>query len=979
MENSRKKDQASRRTRELSKNNERNVNRLTNSTLSIWYTNADTLHNKKTELYTRITCEDSPDAIIVTEALPKTHGSGIGFPELQMDGYNLYHNDTTQGRGIVIYVRKSLKAWEIPVKSNFEEYLSINIELNNKEKLTICAIYRSPNSSPDNNQNLIELFRVLEKENKTSLLIIGDFNYPGINWNNKEASGSNALYATQMVNTIEEYYWTQHVNKPTRVRGTQRPSILDLIITSVPEMIKDLDYQSPLGRSDHGVLNFKVATGSDASTGQTTKPAFHKADFSRMKNLLDLDWISLLQPHTNDVNKQWDIFVTKFKEAESTCVPKYKPRPRNHTQIDRSTVDLVKQKHRAWTRYMETRDEDKYRNYIKLRNQVRNKTRQLRKKREKEIACNIKTNPKAFWKYINSTTKYKPSIPDLKTSDNTVAATDIEKAECLGTFFASVFVHEDTSNIPLLNTGDINSTLSEVPFTTEKIYKKLSTLKVDKSAGPDEMYPRVLKETAEVIAPVIKTIFDTSFNTGKLPEVWKRGTICAIHKKGPRNVCDNYRPVSLTSIICKTMESIIRDHIMEYLMSNNLISKHQYGFLPKRSTTQQLLKIMDDWSEKLEKDQTIEAVYLDFKKAFDTVPHCRLINKLNSYGITGRLKNWIKAFLTNRTQEVRINSAKSSPSYVSSGVPQGSVLGPVLFVIFINDLPSKLSSQSYLFADDTKIYRTIIQNSYDNDITQKDLIELQKWSNKWLLEFHPSKCKRLHISRNKPDNRIVELYLNDNRNRGARVTIETVHKHTDLGIVVDDRLKFDDHINSIVNKANQMMGIISRMFTNLDKDIFLPLYKTMVRSKLEYGQSVWAPYLLKDIRKLEAVQRRATKKVPGLKEMSYTERLQSLHLPTLSFRRLRGDMIELYKIMHGLYDERVNMKFEQPHSNLRGHKYKLFQERALTTHRQHSFRIRVIKPWNDLPEKVVDAPSLQSFKRQLDKFWKNHPLLYEAE
>jgi hypothetical protein len=426
----------------------------------------------------------------------------------------------------------------------------------------------------------------------------------------------------------------------------------------------------------------------------------------------------------------------------------------------------------------------------------------------------------------------------LVTQEGVVASTDLDKAEILGSFFSSVFVHEDVTNIPNMEGSPVDSFLSQIDFTREKILKKLNNLKINKSAGPDSVYPRILKELSHEITEPLQSIFTTSFRTGKLPDIWKIGNICAIHKKGPRQECNNYRPVSLTSIVSKIMESIIRDELMAYMTTYNLFSDKQYGFLPKRSTVQQLLKIIDKWTEILDEGKVLEGVYMDFQKAFDTVPHGRLLQKLQYYGITGNLQNWIKEFLNGRTQQVVINDKTSSPLPVLSGVPQGSVLGPVLFLIYVNDLPSDIISEIYLFADDAKLFMPLEDDRDHQSRIQYDLIKLQEWSNKWLLRFHPDKCKRLYIHKRQQDSRRQDLFLQkcDPDGNLMQVKLETVHQHKDLGLIVDDRLPFESHISTITSKANQIMGLISRTFKYLEKEVFIPLYKALVRSRLEYGQ-----------------------------------------------------------------------------------------------------------------------------------------------
>jgi hypothetical protein len=287
-------------------------------------------------------------------------------------------------------------------------------------------------------------------------------------------------------------------------------------------------------------------------------------------------------------------------------------------------------------------------------------------------------------------------------------------------------------------------------------------------------------------------------------------------------------------------------------------------------------------------------------------------------------------------------------------------------------------SEVFLFADDTKLLKIGTPPGTDEmDILQQDLNTLQDWSNNWVLKFHPAKCKRLFISRHLPDSRSdpLTLPLPD----GQHIPLETTNEEKDLGIYIDNSLKFDSHIDKTVKKANRNMGIIRRTFQYLNESTFIPLYKAQVRSTLEYGQSVWSPYLIGDIKKIENVQRYATRQVNGLRGLSYPERLKHLNLPSLRFRRLRGDMIEVFKIIQGYYDSSVSLNLKSAPRASRGHTMKLFLERSRLDIRRKCFRHRIVETWNSLPESVISAPSVNYFKNRLDSLWTNHPMRFDPQ
>ena len=310
-----------------------------------------------------------------------------------------------------------------------------------------------------------------------------------------------------------------------------------------------------------------------------------------------------------------------------------------------------------------------------------------------------------------------------------------------------------------------------------------------------------------------------------------------------------------------------------------LLNANQHGFVPKRSCTSQLLMVLEDWTRAIQRNSYSDVIYLDFSKAFDTVPHKRLLHKLLSYGVQGSLFMWITSFLSNRFQHVAVNNSYSDWKPVTSGVPQGSVLGPLLFAIYVNDMPL-LSPVSFLNLLMTQNFILPSPCSpLDIQTLQNDLDLLYNWSIDWLLRFNISKCKAMHIGRFTSDD--YTYFINNQ-------PLPTVELEKDLGVFVDDHLKFHDHTAAVVAKANRILAIISKSFANLDLLMFPILYKVLVRPILEYGNVVWGPFFVTDQIAIEKVQRRATKLVTSIRELPYNERLSTLKLPSLYYRRRRG-------------------------------------------------------------------------------------------
>ena len=419
------------------------------------------------------------------------------------------------------------------------------------------------------------------------------------------------------------------------------------------------------------------------------------------------------------------------------------------------------------------------------------------------------------------------------------------------------------------------------------------------------------------------------------------------------------------------MESFIKDVVMKHLNSENLLSCKQYGFISGRSTTTQLLSYLDKCIETIVTGGVVDTIYFDFAKAFDTVPHRRLLEKLSCYGISGNIINWIKAFLLGRSQVVRVNGEKSEETAVLSDIPQGSVLGLLLFVVYINDLPESVKSNIFLFADDTKILKQITSKEDALDL-QSDIDSLEQWSNKWLLSFHPDKCHVLTLGE-------FHNIMHTQRYKINGQELEHVFVEKDLGVKVDSALRFEEHISEKVKKANTMVGLIRRSFSFLDCELFKKLYTTFVRPHLEYAQSVWSPHLLKQIIILENVQIRATKLVDDLQHLDYPERLKKLNIPTLAYRRLRGDMIELYQHFNKYDRDTITQSFQQKSRISRKHNLQLVWRKAkdgVTGLQTNSFYYRTTRMWNDLPNEVVDAKDLNNFKNKLDVVWEHDPIKF---
>ena len=887
--------------------------------------------------------------------------------EVQLDGYDLYWNLASDhvGRGVGIYTKQTLQTAELPCEF-YREAVWITI-MTQDSPLLVGGLYRSPSMrDPTSNKDMYREIEIKCKNHTGPIVIAGDFNFPKIRWS--EGTGystsitRSASSEEDFLQSIDTCLLHQHVTEATRYRENQMANILDLVFTDEDTEIDYLKSHSPLGNSDHQILDFSVKIRVKTDEQAQYRLDWNKGNYDEIRRSLQgLNWESELE-HLN-TQESWDLYHTSIQDAIKQHIPLKQIRGGKPPWITSKVQRAINNRNSAWKKYKYCRKPENWEVYKEKRNQATTTIRSSKAHHERNIALNMKTNPKAFWRFVKSTTGTRESDSILQKTDGTSAIEDEDKAEVLNQFFSSVFT-EEREELPHA-VQQTSSLLDDMTFTEETVSKYIKKLKVDKAAGPDDIPPRILQETQLESSKILSIIFNKSMQEGRLPSVWKDARVTPIYKKGSRQDPGNYRPVSLTSIVCKLMEQGVKERIMEFMKNNSLWSPEQYGFRPGRSCQLQLLEVLELWYKALDDGKKVDVNFLDFAKAFDSVPHRRLILKMKMYGIDGKIARWVRAFLAKRRQAVVVNGSSSGWTEVLSGVPQGSVLGPTLFLLYVNDLPSTIQNIARLFADDTKVSMIYLREEECISL-QDDLYALEDWAEKWQLRFHPSKCKTMHIGK-PPGSHTYTMHA-----AGKKIPLADVEEEKDLGVVIDSQLEFRKHVATTVSKAKKLAYLVTRNFKHLDSKSFCTLYKAFVRPVVEYASPVWSPQHRQEIERLESIQRQMTKRVRAVRKLPYTERLRELGLPTLQYRRERADMVQVYKVMHGIDDIDPRALFTLDTSaKTRGHTKKITKEHCKTTKRQSTFKFRVVNNWNSLPEEVVSAKSLNVFKSGLNEAWKH--------
>jgi ribonuclease P/MRP protein subunit RPP40 len=509
------------------------------------------------------------------------------------------------------------------------------------------------------------------------------------------------------------------------------------------------------------------------------------------------------------------------------------------------------------------------------------------------------------------------------------------------------------------------------PITETLIKKKISKLKANSSPGPDGIGPKLLQGTKEEICKPLCILYKQSLSLGQVPLDWKRANITPIWKKGPKTFAGNYRPINLVSIIVKILESLLKDAMIKYLRTHRLLRASQHGFVPGKSCLTNLLEYYEFVTSKVDQGEPVDSIYLDFSRAFDKVAHARLMKKIRNYGFHSKICDWIESWLSGRQQRVVINGKCSDWIDVISSVVQGSVLGPLLFVIFIDDLDEWVFPLSipFKFADDTKLTRSLKSHDDANRL-QEALDRAVDWANLWQMTFNVDKCCVIHFGNSNP-NTVYKMEGSD---------LKCVEEEKDLGVLTNKSLKPKSNCAKAAKKANGILGQMKRTFTFSDRSILIRLYVMYIRPHLEYAVQSWCPWTEEDIDLLESVQKRFVRMLPGLSG-SYKEKLAVIGLQTLNERRGRGDAIETFKILKGFYDVDSKIWFKSAwresgastrHSNAVDALQTQFCRLDL---RKNFFTYRATVIWNALPSSLREAKTVNQFKSLYDKhYFQSHTI-----
>ena len=960
------------------------------SSLTDQHPNLDS--NKIFELHAFI-YKNNPDVIILNETWLKP---SILNTEILPNDYNVYRLDRSlqshpidllnpnkfrrNGGGVLIAVNNklTLQSKLIPVKCA-AELLAVELTLPDCTKIIISTCYRVGTLGISNCKEIMNtLNKLSRKKMLRKFVVIGDFNLKNVNWNAGNGIISTNSLENEFLNGFADLGLLQCIDAPTHNKG----KTLDILLTKSKQYITDLKVidTERYCISDHFAVTFKISqTVTRKPRVKRTCFNYEKANWNDLNNdLNNINWDITLDCQEPDI--MWSNFKNAVLDKVNMHIPKFTIKSEYQPPWFDSEC------------YAKCKDKDKlhkiYKTKKTLTSEIKFKTARKEfktlikfKMRANLVSDNRNILHKKFWSHVKSTTKLT-RIPEVVSYGGKTASDSIEKAKMFNEYFRRQF--SEASNYSI-NIDFQNDRSFDIDFSESRIKSILSALNVNKAQGPDGINGAVLKHCSDSLVYPLSKMFNLVYNVGCIPSEWKTSNVVPVHKKDDKSDIENYRPISLISLVMKVFERVLYEELLN--RTEDKIDPRQHGFLRNKSCNTNLLSFTNSVAFTLHDKIGVDVVYFDFAKAFDTVTHDLILNKLkNQYKIDGNLLKLFVNYLQGRKQRVILDNSSSEYIDVLSGVPQGSILGPLLFILFINDIYMGLDNDTNigLYADDTKIWRNIY-SEHDCAILQKDINTLYDWSIKNRMHFHPEKCKILQIHNNEPlCTKLLPLAKHHYFINGE--FIEFIECQRDLGVLVNSRFKWDDHQQKVLNKAHQMLGITKRTcHFIIDRRKRRSLYLSLVRSQFEHCSSIWRPNTDTEISIFEKLQKKAVKWIFNEQNYHYDvevylNRCSQLKItPMSTFFDIR-DLILFHKIVY----ERIPISlptFIKPYTgygrlrnaNLDSLSFisDAFSNVLNSSSRSpfyKSFFHKVLHTWNRLPFLIRSIPNEPQFKHKVTDF-----------
>ena len=839
-------------------------------------------------------------------------------------------------------------------------------------RLLFGTFYRPPNSTPFILDCISDSISLAVDSGIENIVITGDFNLDL----NKTPCRS------KIDSLLQQFDLSQLINEPTHFTETSE-TILDLfLVTSSVSVLNSgvgepfLDQQVRFHCPVYCVLNFSRGSGS---TFKRKIWKYKDGDYAKLRDMVGtFDWTNCysddIDTHSTQLTNQLLSFCEITIPSKFVTIRTVDP-PWFHNDLRKE----IRRRRRAYKKAKSSNIDRHWTHYRQQRNYVNSLVKSAKESYFNTLAktiCEGKHSSSDYWKLLKRfTTQNTPvnELPPLIYND-TIYETTQDKANILNTFFQS----QSTLTVPDGHLRISNSQVPDCPLlddfviTRQDVIDSIKVLKTGKASGPDQVNSFVLKEIASEIAEPLQRLFNQSLTTSKVPLSWKFANVCAIHKKSDPQDVSNYRPISLLSVVCKVLERIVHKYIFNHYRTIDFLTSFQSGFRPKDSTVNQLVSVYHSFCQAVDSGKEVRAVFCDISKAFDRVWHEGLVHKLHLSGISGSLLSWLSNYLSDRRQCVVLSGCKSDSVAITAGVPQGSILGPLLFLVYINDIVRDIQSPIRLFADDTALFIIVDTPTEAATKLNADLSNIHSWAEKWLVTFNPSKTKSLIISKktNRPFH--PPLFFND-------CQINEVESHTHLGVNLSNSCSWQVHIQSIKQKAWKRINLMRSFKFTLDRKSLLTIYTSFIRPIIEYSDVVWDNITNQDATDLERIQLEAARIITGGTRLASIQNLyDETHLEPLMHRRRKHKLTLFYKMFNSLTPSYLTALIPPNVGDRIGYQLRnsgnIRNISCKSEFFSRSFLPSTIDLWNSLPADVKSASSLPAFKSKLNKGKKTVPL-----
>lgn len=865
----------------------------------MYYQNAGGFKTKLREFQQAVTCSVY-DILIFCETWLT---NDVPDAELGLTNFNIFRVDREatnstkkRGGGVLIAIKKHLKAKKLEVPQTDIEQVFVLIKIGN-ESLILGCVYIPPASSIEVYQSHCDSLEFLmEHYPDLKVAILGDFNLPEAVWSRDEIGitvqcpdNSSAIVLASVCAFLNLCQLNSVLNS--------RNVMLDLILSNLCMTVKQAEDIIFSNSIHHTAICFELCMSTSFKSVQYEELFydFKGADYIGVNDCLaGMDWNAIL------VDKNINEAVSSFYNVLYNVINYYVPCKRYKTSnfprwFDANLRKLIIDKKIAHSNFKKYNSEESYTIFSHLREQCKEQRRVCYQRYLNKVETNLNCDPRYFWSYVREQ-KNHYDIPVSMSYNNRASSNISETVDLFASFFASVYVdaaHED------IKSYGFDSLVSVVKYNTEivEVYEAIADLPSRTTSGPDGIPAWFLKQCVSTLAIPLNMLFNISLNSGNFPEAWRSSYLKPIFKSGERNLVTNYRAVCIQSDMPKILDQLISRRLAWDF--RGIINPHQHGFVRGRSTNTNLCLYQHFIVNSLEGHAQVDSVYTDFSKAFDRVNHNILLSKLSALGVGGTVLEWMRSYVSGRTQCVRCGGYTSGPIFIPSGVPQGSHCGPILFNIFLLDLVhSVVNSNLLMFADDVKLFRSVVSEG-DSIILQNDINKFYQWCHNNKMDLNIEKCNVITFSRSSSP------ILNDYTLNG--VILARRNNIKDLGVTIDSKLTFTTNISNMSIKAMKVLGFIKRLSVGFSIFTFKRLFCALVRPILEYCSVIWSPNYRVHIETIERIQRRFLRTAAfrlGLsrEDYVYDDILSLLNMKTLESRRSVADICFLHGLISGRID-----------------------------------------------------------------------------